>query len=192
MWGQAPELGFEMVTFLTFLARYGIGGGCWTAYLPGSKTPYDKELFIRSAQVHALCPMMQFSVSPWRLMKNDPDGQRIIRDLVALRQRFAPRFLELARHAGETGEPIMRYLEYAYPRMGYAEIRDQFLMGDDLLVAPVMEKGEVSRRVVLPPGKWKADDGQTYEGPAEISIATPLARLPYFIKLGNQQTLLPL
>ena len=174
-----------------FICPDMIGGGSWTAYLPGSKTPYDKELFIRSAQVHALCPMMQFSVSPWRLMKGDSDGQRIIRDLVALRQKFAPKFVEIARCAGETGEPIMRYLEYAYPRMGYAEIRDQFMMGDDLLVAPVMEKGAVSRMVVLPPGKWKADDGQTYEGPAEILIATPLARLPYFIKLGNQLTLLP-
>ena len=45
-----------------FICPDMIGGGSWVAYLPGSKTPYDKELFIRSAQVHALCPMMQFSV----------------------------------------------------------------------------------------------------------------------------------
>ena len=168
-----------------FICPDMIGGGSWTAYLPGSKTPYDKELFIRSAQVHALCPMMQFSVSPWRLMKDDPDGQRIIRDLVALRQKFAPKFVELARRSGETGEPMMRSMEYAYPRMGYAEIRDQFLMGDDLLVAPVLEKGAKHRRVVLPPGRWRGDDGKTVEGPATIEVSTPLERLPYF-KIQNK------
>ena len=166
-----------------FICPDMIGGGSWTAYLPGSKTPYDKELFIRSAQVHALCPMMQFSISPWRLMKDDPDGQRIIRDLVALRQKFAPQFVELARRAGETGEPIMRYLEYAYPHMGYADVKDEFLMGEGLLVAPVLEKGVISRKVILPTGKWKADDGRMYNGPATIEVPAPLSRLPYFERL---------
>ena len=127
---------------------------------------------------------MQFSVSPWRLMKDDPDGQRIIRDLVALRQRFSPKFVELARRSGETGEPMMRSMEYAYPRMGYAKISNQFLMGGDLLVAPVIEKGAMSRRVVIPPGRWRGDDGKTVEGPASIEVPTPLERLPYFERVS--------
>ena len=113
-------------------------------------------------------------------MKDDPDGQRIIRDLVALRQKFAPKFVELARRSGETGEPMMRSLEYAYPHMGYAEICDQFLMGDDLLVAPVLEKGARSRRVIIPPGRWRSDDGQTCCGPTVVTVAAPISRLPYF------------
>ena len=124
--------------------------------------------------------MMQFSISPWRLMKDDPDGQRIIRGLVALRQKFAPKFVEFARRSGETGEPMMRSMEYAYPHMGYAEMGDQFLMGDDMLVAPVLEKGASRRKVVLPPGKWKGDDGSVYDGPATITVPAPLERLPYF------------
>ena len=127
--------------------------------------------------------MMQFSVSPWRLMKDDEDGKKIIRNLVALRQRFAPLFVELARRSGETGEPIMRYMEYAFPGMGYAEVRDQFMMGETLLVAPVLEKGARTRRVVIPPGRWRADDGKLYLGPDEIEIATPLSRLPHFTKV---------
>ena len=117
-------------------------------------------------------------------MKDDPDGQCIIRDLVALRQRFSPKFVELARRSGETGEPMMRSMEYAYPRMGYAEIRDQFLMGENLLVAPVVEKGAKSRRVVIPPGRWRGDDGKTVEGPASIEVPTPLERLPYFERVA--------
>ena len=102
-------------------------------------------------------------------------------DAANLRQKFAPRFVELAKESAHTGEPMMRNIEYNFPGMGYADIKDQFLMGENLLVAPVVEKGATSRKVVLPPGKWKADDGQIHAGPATIEIPTPLSRLPYFV-----------
>ena len=159
-----------------FICPDMIGGGAWTAFLPGA--PFDPELFIRSAQIHALCPMMQISASPWRVLK--PEHQEVFKKVVELRQRFSPRFVELAKKSAKTGEPMMRNLEYCFPGNGYADIKDEFMMGDDLLVAPVMEKGAISRKVVLPPGKWKADDGQVYDGPMMIDVATPLERLPYF------------
>ena len=74
----------------------------------------------------------------------------------------------------------MRNLEYNFPGMGYADIKDQFMMGNNLLVAPVVEKGAKSRKVVLPPGKWKADDGKIHDGPATIEAVTPISRLPHF------------
>ena len=156
-----------------------IGGGEWTAFLPGA--PFEPELFLRSAQVHALCPMMQISASPWRVLP--PEHQDVFRGIVAQRQRFAPRFVELAKESARTGEPMMRNLEYAFPGLGYAGIKDEFLMGEDLLVAPVLEKGVTSRRVVLPPGSWRADDGRTYDGPATIEVDAPLARLPHFERI---------
>ena len=103
-------------------------------------------------------------------------------DAATLRQRFAPRFVELAKESARTGEPMMRNLEYNFPGMGYADIKDQFMMGENLLVAPVVEKGATSRKVVLPPGKWKTDDGQVHTGPATIEILTPLSRLPHFVR----------
>ena len=162
-----------------FICPDMIGGGSWKAFLPGA--PFDPELFVRSAQVHALCPMMQFSASPWRVL--DAENQKIVREAVALRQKFAGKIVELAKASSRTGEPMLRNLEYNFPGMGYADIKDQFMMGDDLLVAPVVEKGAKSRKVVLPPGKWKADDGQIHAGPATIEIPTPLSRLPYFVCL---------
>ena len=163
-----------------FICPDMIGGGNWVAFLPGSA--FEPELFIRSAQVHALCPMMQISASPWRVL--DKDHQAIFAEIAATRQKFAPRFVELAKMAAKDGEPIMRNLEYAYPGRGYAEIRDEFMMGETLLVAPVVEKGATSRTVVIPPGTWKADDGSTIVGPKTIKVSAPLRRLPYFVREG--------
>ena len=166
-----------------FICPDMIGGGSWTTFLPGA--PFDPELFVRSAQVHALCPMMQISASPWRVL--DAEHQKLFSRAVELRQRFAPRFVELAKESARTGEPMMRNLEYCFPGNGYAEVKDEFMMGDALLVAPVMEKGAASRKVVIPPGKWKADDGQVYSGPAVVEVATPLSRVPYFEKQAAQR-----
>ena len=160
-----------------FICPDMIGGGEWTAFLPGA--PFDPELFIRSAQVHALCPMMQISASPWRVLSSE--HQEVFKRIAELRQRFAPRFVALAKESAKTGEPMMRNLEYGYPGLGYADIKDEFMMGDSLLVAPVMEKGATSRKVVLPSGRWLADDGQTYIGPATVEVAAPLDRLPHFV-----------
>ena len=164
-----------------FVCHDMVGGGAWSTFLPGA--PFSEELFVRSAQVQALSPMMQFSASPWRCL--GAAGQKIVSDMVALRQRFAPLFVELARKAARDGQPMMRNLEYAYPGRGYAAIKDEFLMGDDLLVAPVVEKGATARTVVVPPGTWRADDGTVVTGPATVTVAAPLSRLPHFMRVKS-------
>ena len=162
-----------------FMCPDMIGGGSWTAFLPGA--PFDPDLFVRSAQVHALCGMMQFSASPWRYL--DASRQQIVRDVVRLRQeKFAAYFVNLAKEAGRTGEPMIRNLEYNFPGCGYAEIRDEFMMGTELLVAPVLERGAVRRTVVLPPGKWRDADGTVHVGPTTLEVAAPLACLPHFVR----------
>lgn len=161
-----------------FICPDMVGGGEWTTFIPGS--PFEPDLFVRSAQIHALCPMMQFSASPWRIL--DAERQKIVRDTVALRQKFAPLFVELARKAAVDGEPILRSLEYNYPNRGYAAVIDEFMMGTDLLVAPQMDKGAATRTVVVPPGAWTADDGTTVVGPKTVTVATPLSRLPHFVR----------
>ena len=80
---------------------------------------------------------------------------------------------------------MLRTLEYEFPNCGYADIRDQFMMGDFLMVAPQVCKGASSRAVVIPPGKWLADDGSLVEGPSRIVVRTPLSRLPYFTRQGK-------
>ena len=158
-----------------------VGGGAWTTFLPGS--PFSQELFVRSAQVQALSPMMQISASPWRVL--DAEHQAAFLAAVRLRQEFAAEIVALAKRAAVDGEPMMRPLEYAYPGHGYAKIADEFLMGENLLVAPVVEKGAKARKVVIPPGRWRADDGAEIVGPAEINVAVTLSSLPHYVRVAD-------
>ena len=180
-WGDLKRLVPDMIAAgmvgAPFVCSDMIGGGSMNSWSLGLS--FDQELFIRSAQVQALSPMMQISASPWRVL--DERHQKIFSDVIALRQKFAPRIVELAKRAAKDGEPILRPLEYIFPSLGYANIQDEFMLGEDILVAPVLEKGAKTREVILPPGEWTADDGKAHRGPARIKIPTPLERLPYFI-----------
>jgi alpha-glucosidase (family GH31 glycosyl hydrolase) len=100
---------------------------------------------------------------------------------VDLHVKFAPRIIELARRSAQSNEPVLRSLEYAFPGRRYEAVNDQFLLGDCLLVAPVLTKGATGRRVELPPGRWRADDGLVHDGPAAIEVSAPLERLPHFV-----------
>jgi alpha-glucosidase (family GH31 glycosyl hydrolase) len=87
----------------------------------------------------------------------------------------------LAKEASKSGEPIIKPMAMTFPDGGYETIKDQFVLGDTMIVAPVIEKGARSRSVVLPEGEWKADDGKIHKGGQTIVVEAPLKRLPYFI-----------
>jgi alpha-glucosidase (family GH31 glycosyl hydrolase) len=153
-----------------------IGGGEFTSFLDDAVL--DQESIVRSAQCHALMPMMQFSVAPWRVL--DEKHLTAVKKSVKIREKFKDYILELAVKAAKTGEPIIRPMEFIYPDQGYAAITDQFLLGDRLLVAPVLSKGAAVRRVIIPRGRWKSFDGQIITGPKTIDIKINLDDLPYF------------
>jgi len=156
-----------------------IGGGEFTSFQNLDKL--DQESIVRSAQVHALMPMMQFSVAPWRVL--DKEHFEAVKQAVQIREKYKDYILELAIKAAETGEPIVKPLEYNYPHQGYATITDQFLLGDKLLVAPIILKGATKRSVTIPEGKWKSVDGKIIKGPKTIEVLVQLNDLPYFEKV---------
>ncbi len=156
-----------------------IGGGEFTSFHNLEKL--DQESIVRSAQVHALMPMMQFSVAPWRVL--DDKHFEAVKKAVKIREKFKDYILELAVIAAETGEPIIKPLEFNYPDEGYADINDQFLLGDKMVVAPVLTKGATTRNVVIPEGKWKSFDGKIITGPKTIEVKIQLDDLPYFEKM---------
>lgn len=155
-----------------------IGGGEYSFFYGDPDKPLDQELIVRSAQCSALMPMMQFSVAPWRVLSRE--NMALCRDMALLHEKMGAEILALARASSRSGEPMVRALEYGYPHQGYAGIKDQFLLGESILVAPVLEKGVRSREVVFPEGIWQGDDGSRVTGPCTLKVDAPLDRLPWY------------
>jgi alpha-glucosidase len=154
-----------------------IGGGQAASFAGLDSDAFDQELIVRSAQVHALMPMMQFSVAPWRILNGE--NLAIVRRAARLHEKMGSYILACAGHAAKTGEPVVRHMEYAFPGEGFAGCKDQFMLGDKILVAPMVTPGR-TRTVKLPKGQWKDEQGNTYAGGGAITINAPLDRLPYF------------
>lgn len=156
-----------------------VGGGQWTYTLDPS-FHCDEELFVRMAQCSALLPMMQFSWAPWKML--DEEHQRLCLEAAKLHERYADKIVALVKNAAATGEPVIRSLEYEYPHNGYERIKDQFMLGDDTLVCPVLTKGATSRECVLPAGRWRYCDGTVCDGGRTVTVPAPLSVLPFFTK----------
>lgn len=153
-----------------------IGGGEYGSFI--KLDTIDQELVVRSAQVHALMPMMQFSVAPWRVLS--PSNNAICKDMAILHAQFGEEILSYAKLSSLTGEPIVKPMTWFWPDAEYETIQDQFILGENLLVAPVIQKGARSREVIIPEGTWEGDDGSKIKGPVTIKIDVPLERLPYY------------
>ena len=174
-----PNMIIEGLMGYTFSCPDMIGGGEFKSFLDGAVI--DQDLIVRSAQCHALMPMMQFSVAPWRVL--DKLHLDAVLNAVKLRENFKTYILKTAKESAISGEPILRSMEYAFPKNNYALIKDQFLIGDSLLVAPVVEKNAGKRLVMLPKGVWKTGNGKMIKGPKAIEVNTDIDTLPYFVKV---------
>ena len=167
-----------------------VGGGLVGDFGPGSSV--DPELFLRYAQCSALFPIIQFSTMPWRVLDERSPSRRESRlggldqyqqwcmEIVRLRKEVGPEILSLAKHAARTGEPIMRHMAYVFPQAGLERVMDQFMLGDDILVAPVLQQAARQRAISFPSGEWRGDDGSTVSGPCRIGVEAALSRLPWY------------
>ena len=114
----------------------------------------DRELFIRWLQLNTFLPMMQFSFTPWQY---DDEVVVIAKKYVALHADYvAPKMISLGKSAMLTGYPLVRPMWWAAPDDPHTHTIDtQFMIGDDLVVAPIVEQGATSRDVYLPRGLWR-------------------------------------
>ena len=157
------------------------GGQIDTKTEVGIAGSIDEELFIRWTQANALMGMMQLSIGPWRILSKE--SWEIVKKYIHLHREYGEKFWELAQNAAKTGEPIVRNMEYQFPGNGYETIVDQFVLGDDIIVAPVVKKGQFEREVHLPEGRWLSDEGVEYDGNTVITEKVPLDRLCWYKKV---------
>jgi alpha-glucosidase (family GH31 glycosyl hydrolase) len=169
---------------------YGFGtdiGGYFDLTTP----PTTKELFLRWAEWAALSPVFRLhgagptgTHTPWSF--DDETVQAYIQ-LSRLHLKAVPLILHLWQRAARTGIPPTRPLWLAYPHDPAARAQDQeWLLGPDVLVAPVIQQGATSRSVYFPTGCWRDPaTGQRYRGPRSSEISAPLTVLPRFFRCGT-------
>lgn len=111
----------------------------------------DRELYVRWLEANALMPAIQLSIPPWHY---DEEVVEIAQKMLQLRKKYSDLIVQLARESTRSGAPIVRPLWWLAPTDEIAQvIDDEFLLGDSVLVAPVVVHGATSRRVYLPPGR---------------------------------------
>lgn len=153
-----------------------VGGGA----LSSASEKYDTELYIRWAEANTYCSMMQFSIAPWCVLgENECD---MIRRLADTHTKIGDIIMGLAKNASNTGEPIVRCMEYEFPNQGFETVTDQFMLGDSILVAPVLEKDVLTRKVKLPHGEWYDNYGVKYRGGIIAEVSAPPGIVPVFTK----------
>lgn len=151
-----------------------IGGNAYRSEYP------DRELFIRWLEANVFLPCVQFSICPWQY---DEEVVKIAQNMMALREKYADKLIQLARGSCETGDPIIRPLWWIAPEDPTAQTLDsEFLVGNDLLVAPVLDEGARMRDVYLPAGRWRDElRGKEMEGGQWYrNHAGSLDELPFF------------
>jgi alpha-glucosidase (family GH31 glycosyl hydrolase) len=124
----------------------------------------------------AFLPAMQFGVPPWNF---DEETDQIAHRFVQIHiDTVAPYIYSLPLN----NQPIIRPIWWAEPNNKLTfNISDQFLVGDDIIVAPVLDPGLTSRVVYLPPGEWYNPEDRTYQtGPAYITQNLTLDTIPYY------------
>ena len=149
----------------------------------------SRELYIRWLQVNVFMPAMQISYVPW--MYDDQVVQHSV-DMTRLHYQYSDLIINLAWETVNTGAPVNRPVWWLGPTDQTAlGIDDEFLLGNQVLVAPVMDEGVVTRDIYLPAGYWldgNNPDAVPYIGPVWLyNYDAPLYVLPYFINANVYQ-----
>jgi alpha-glucosidase (family GH31 glycosyl hydrolase) len=174
-----PHGGIQSLLGFVFNCPDLIGGGLDEGFRP------DEELNIRWTEAAAFMPIMQFSYGPWQF--SEP-AQKIMRRFALMHGKLWHSHLKaLVERAMTTGKPIWSPLFYVFPEVDATYlIHDEFIVGDSLLVAPVVEAGARQRDVYLPPGRWRdfwsdnvLEGGRTLRG-----YPAPLETIPAFERLN--------
>lgn len=150
----------------------------------------DAELFLRWFQMAAFLPFFRTHSAvgtarrePW--VYGEPYTS-IIRKFLQLRYRLLPYIYSLAWQTQQSGAPIVRPLFWNHPQEQVLwGADDAFLLGDNLLVAPILEAEARQRRITLPPGEWVDFwTDQRYPGGSEVEIPVNLETIPLLVRAG--------
>lgn len=121
------------------------------------------------------------------------ENEAILKKYILLREAMRPYTRKLMKEAHEFGRPIMRPMFYEFPEQEICwDLKEQYMYGDSMLVAPILYEDTEERSVYLPQGHtWTLlHNGQVYEGNQTITVSAPIDIIPVFIKDNNLKELI--
>lgn len=151
--------------------------------------PVDPELYVRWLEAGTFTPVLrthaQYMPEPYHY----PAQESILRKFIRMRYEWLPYNYTLAYENASRGLPLMRHVNFHGDDDSdrYADVSDEYLWGDNVLVAPVMTKGARSRKVLFPSGDWIDwyNSSRRYKGGSTVTVSAPLGTLPLFVKAGS-------
>lgn len=179
-------------------------GGYGCGFSMPNHSPYMQELIVRWYQFGAFCPIFrthgcragtaepdtdqcrpaQDSCGPNEVWSYGETAQKMLEKYIRVRASLKPYIQELARNVSARGVPTMRPLWWEFPEDDQCVGRDdQYLLGPELLVAPVTKQGATSRFVYFPAGaNWENffDATDIVAGGTSLEISAPLDTIPVF------------
>ena len=154
-------------------------------------SPTDEELYVRWVQMGAFTPTMrthaQLKPEPYHY----PDSEEILKEYIKMRYKWLPYNYTLAYENATKGWPLARPLNFTgeNPNYKYYWQEDEYLWGNNVLVAPVMQQGAREREVLFPAGNWISwyDSSIRYIGGTgeKVMVKAPLEQLPLFVREGS-------
>ena len=171
------------------------GAGIGLPYVSHDIGGYEAEklpsdMYVRWLQFGAFQPILRLHSDhgfrlPWEY---GPVARRVAADFLRLRESLVPYVYTAARESYDTGLPIARPMYLEWPKFERAYTYDgEYMLGDELLVAPITTPGRrAAKRVWFPPGKWvDLFTGAVHRGSRTQTVSVPLDRMPVFARAGS-------
>ena len=194
MWGgdQAPNYSrdYGLPSVVTAGITAGMSG--FSTWGPDIlSTGSDKELWMRWVEFGALTPVMRDHVwmkpeHSWNLW-SDAETAAQWRRYAVLHSSLLPYFATLADEAHRTGVPILRHLALEYPNDPHVATAEyEYLLGQDMLVAPVVSGGTALRTFYLPQGEWvNFWSGDHLTGGQDATVSSSVGTIPIVVRAGS-------
>ncbi len=158
-------------------------------YMSQTTEPVTKELWFRWVTFGALSPVMRThhgrsARQNWN-WESDAESTAHLRRWARLHMQLVPYLHAMAIEARATGAPLFRPFVLSWPTWGPGwTMTDQYVLGDRIAVAPVVERGATTRAVRLPGGTWYGLlDGAPIasDGTTPVVVDAPVAEIPAFV-----------
>jgi alpha-D-xyloside xylohydrolase len=188
-WGGDPLADFpHMANQLRAALSIGLSGIPFYSHdIGGFFGQPDPELYVRWAQFgllssHSRC----HGTTPREPWEFGEEAESIFLRYARLRYQLLPYIYSTAVQSAQTGLPVVRPLVLKYSHdPNVRHLDSEYLLGDSLLVAPVLERGARRRMIYLPVGEWVDYwSREIREGPGWINYPAPLEILPLFVRRG--------